>query len=81
MPYSKAAKYKHNRQKSPKKFEKGTLKTVPLSHTGYKGSKFKKPGAKAIVGRLKKPFRKPVKRGGKPRKWGIQSILVPKKGK
>jgi hypothetical protein len=60
-------------------FEKNTLKTVPLSHTGYKGKKFRKPGAKAIVGRLKAGYRKPVKRGGKPRKWGIQSILVPKK--
>jgi len=79
MPYSKKAKYRHNRQKPPGRFLKSTLKTVPLSHTEYKGKKFRKPGAKAIVGKLKPQFRKPVKRGGKPRKWGIQSILIPKK--
>lgn len=79
MPYSKKAKYKHNRQKPPGEFDRSTLKTVPLSHTDYKGKKFKKPGAKAIVGRLKVKHRKPAKRGGKPRKWGIQSILISKK--
>jgi hypothetical protein len=81
MPYSKKAKYRHNRQRSPKQFDKSTLKTVPLSHTDYGGRKFDKPGAKAIVGRLKPSFRKPKKKGGRPRKWGIQSILVPKKQK
>ena len=79
MPYSKKAKYKHNRQKPPGKFVKSTLRTVPLSHTDYSGTKFKKRGAKAIVGKLKPQFRKPEKRGAKPRVWGIQSILVPKK--
>jgi len=81
MPYSKKAKYEHHRQKSPKMFERSTLKTVKLSHTEYSGKKYKKLGAKAVVGRLKKKYRKPVKRGGKPRAWGVQSILVPKKSK
>jgi hypothetical protein len=79
MPYSKDAKYKHNRQKPPKRFIKSTLRTVPLSHTDYGGKKFDKPGAKAIVGALKPSFRKPKKRGGKPRKYAIQSILIPKR--
>jgi hypothetical protein len=78
MPYSKKALYKHNRQKPPSHFIKGTFKTVPLSHTEYKGKKFKKPGSKAIVGRLKTCYRKPIKRGGKLRANRIQSILVPK---
>jgi hypothetical protein len=78
MPYSEKAKYKHNRQKAPKQFDKSTLKTVPLSHTDYKGKKFDKPGAKAIVGKLKVKYRKPARRGGKPRAWKIQSILIPK---
>ena len=77
MPYSRKAKYTHHRQKPPSQFIK-PLKTVPITHTTYSGKKFKKPGVKALVGRLKPQFRKPVKRGGKPRKWGIQSILVPK---
>jgi hypothetical protein len=79
MPYSKDAKFKHNRQKPPKRFIKSTLRTVPLSHTDYGGKKFKKQGAKAIVGALKPQFRKPRKRGGKPRKYAIQSILIPKR--
>lgn len=78
MPYSKNAKYKHKRQKPPSRFDKSTLKTVPLSHTDYSGKKFKKPGAKAIVGKLKVKYRTAKKRGGKPRAWGIQSILIPK---
>jgi hypothetical protein len=81
VPYSKDSKYKHNRQKNPKQFDKSSFKTVPLSHTTYKGKKYDKPGAKAIVGKLKVKFRKPVKKGGKPRKWGIQSILILKKDK
>jgi hypothetical protein len=78
MPYSRKANYRHHRQKPPKQFNKKTLRTVPLSHTDYGGKKLKKRGAKAIVGVLKPEFRSPKKRGGKPRKWGIQSILVPK---
>jgi hypothetical protein len=81
MPYSKKAQYKHNRQKPPSKFYKSTFKTVPLSHTDYSGKKFKKPGAKAIVGRLKPQYRVPKKRGAKPRAWSIQSILTLKKKK
>jgi hypothetical protein len=79
MPYSKKARYTHHRQKPPKMFQKSpTMKTVPLDHTDYRGKKLRKPGAKAIVGVLKVQNRKPAKRGGKPRKWAIQSILVPK---
>jgi hypothetical protein len=78
MPYSEKAKYKHNRQKPPKQFNKKTLKTVPLSHTTYAGTKFKVKGAKAVVGKLKPQFRKKG-RSGKPTKWAIQSILIPRK--
>jgi hypothetical protein len=79
MPYSKDAKYKHNRQKPPKNFIKSTLRTVPLDHSDYSGKKFDKKGAKAIVGILKTNYRKPRKKGGKPRKYAIQSILIPKR--
>jgi hypothetical protein len=79
MPYSKKANYKHNRQKSPKKFVKGSLRTVPLSHTDYSGKKFDVSGAKAIVGKLKSQFRTKKGKRGKPLKNGIQSILTPKK--
>lgn len=80
MPYSKKAKYTHHRQKSPKMFQKSpSMKTVPLDHTSYSGTALKKPGAKAIVGVLKVQHRKPAKRGGRPRRWAIQSILVPKR--
>lgn len=73
MPYSKKAKYKHNRQRSPSDFVMGSFKTVPLNHTKYKGKKYKgynKSGttAKAVVGTLK---------SGK--KSVIQSILIKKK--
>jgi len=75
MPYSKKAKYTHHRQRKPSQCIKGTHRTVKLSHSGYKGKKYKKPGAKAVVCKLKKKYRKPAKRGGKPRAWGTQSIL------
>lgn len=75
MPYSKNAKYKHNRQLSPDKFVKSSLRTVPLSHTQYRGKKFAQPGAKAITGILKPPFRKKGKFGVR-KKWAIQSILT-----
>jgi len=68
MPYSKKAKYYHIRQKNPKLFEKDSFRVVPLSHTNYRGTKFKKDkNTKAIVGKLKKSG-----------KWSIQSILVKK---
>ena len=54
------SKYRRHRQKSPSLFIKSSFRTVPLSHTDYKG---KKKG-KAIVGKLKKN-----------KKWSIQSIL------
>ncbi|MDD5013544.1 MAG: hypothetical protein PHW73_00395 [Atribacterota bacterium] len=75
MPYSKDAKYKHHRQQPPSRFEKGTMKTVPLSHTSYSGEKFNKKGAKAVVGKLKPSHRKKGK-SGKKVKWSIQSILI-----
>ena len=77
MPY-KFSKYKHNRQKPPSRFDRSSFKTVPLNHTDYTGKKFKKPGAKAIVGKLKVKYRTAKKRGARPRAWGIQSILIPK---
>ncbi|MBU2639114.1 MAG: hypothetical protein KKG75_00215 [Nanoarchaeota archaeon] len=54
------SKYKRHRQKSPSLFIVSSFRTVPLSHTKYRG---KKKG-KAIVGKLKKT-----------KKWAIQSIL------
>lgn len=68
MPYSKKAKYRHHRQRKPELFDETSFKTVPISHTKYRGKKYKKPGVKAVVGKLKKT--------GKPK---IQSILEPKK--
>lgn len=78
MPYSEKAKFKHNRQKPPKRFIKSTLKTVPLNHTTYSGTKFNVSGAKAVVGKLKPQFRKKGK-SGKSVKYAIQSILTPKR--
>jgi len=73
IPYSKKAKYYHNRQQDLDDFVKGSLRTVPLHHSGYKGDKYKEwnkkgSGAKAIVGKKKKT-----------KKWATQSILIPKK--
>ena len=68
MPYSKDANYKHNRQKNPNLFDKDSFKTVSISHTKYRGKKYKKRGNKAIVGKLKETG-----------EWKIQSILEPKK--
>ncbi len=56
----KTTKYKRWRQKAPGLFIKTSFRTVPLSHTEYKG---KKKG-KAVVGKLKRT-----------KKWAIQSIL------
>lgn len=69
MPYSESARYEHHRQKNPYDFQKKSFRIVPLSHTKYRGKKFKgKKGAKAVVGKKKKSG-----------KWSIQSILIPKK--
>ena len=68
MPYSRKAKYKHHRQKKPGLFIKSSFRTVPITHTAYRGKKFKKPGVKAVVGKLKST-----------KKWATQSILEPKK--
>ena len=57
------SKYIRYRRKDPKLFIKESFRTVPLSHTSYKG---KKQG-KAIVGKLKST-----------KKWVIQSILEEK---
>lgn len=59
----KTENYKRWRQKFPDLFIKSSFRTVPLSHTDYKG---KKKG-KAIVGKLKST-----------KKWTIQSILEEK---
>lgn len=70
MPYSRKAKYKHNRQRPPGQFQKSTMRTVPVSHipeSQYRGKKFRKKGVKAITGKLKKS-----------KKWKVQSFLVPK---
>jgi len=68
MPYSRKARYRHYRQRSPREFVRGTFRTVSISHAPYRGKKFRKPGVKAVVGRLKGSGR-----------WATQSILVPKK--
>ncbi len=72
MPYSKKAKYYHDRWRSPNDFIKGTIKTVPLDHTSYNGDKYKGlmecgVDIKARTGKLKHTG-----------KWSIQSILIPK---
>lgn len=58
-------KYKRHRKNNPSLFIKNSFRTVPLSHTNYKG----KLKGKAIVGKLKKT-----------KKWAIQSILEEKDG-
>jgi len=75
MPYSRKAKYIHHRRRNPKEFVANTLKTVPISHTNYSGTKFKGKKMKAIVGRLKPAFRRYKTK----KQWAIQSILEPKK--
>lgn len=75
IPNSKKARYFHKRQQQPDQFIGNTFRTVPLSHTDYSGEKYKKwkkkdSGAKAVVARKKKS-----------KKFGIQSILIPKKKK
>ncbi len=70
MPYSKKAKYRHNRQRPPKDFQRSSLRTVPVSHISesqYRGKKFRKKGVKAITGKLKNS-----------KKYKVQSFLVPK---
>jgi len=56
----KTKQYKRWRQKDVSLFVKSSFRTVPLSHTEYKG---KKKG-KAVVGKLKKT-----------KKWVTQAIL------
>ncbi|MDP3734100.1 MAG: hypothetical protein Q8R37_02635 [Nanoarchaeota archaeon] len=57
-------KYKRHSQKEVTAFMKSTFRTVPLSHTSYRG----KMKGKAIVGKLKKTG-----------KWAIKTILEEKK--
>jgi len=61
--------YRHFTQRKKEEFQKESYKTVPLSHTDYRGSKFKKDNEKvlAVVGKLKIND-----------KWKIQKILVPR---
>lgn len=64
MPYKKA-KYRHLRRADPDEFIKSTFRTVPISHT--RTTKKYPKGTQAIVGKRKKS-----------KKWGIQSVLIPK---
>ena len=57
------SEYKRFSRKEVKEFIKNSFRTVPLSHTKYRG---KKKG-KAIVGKLKKTS-----------KWAIKTILEEK---
>ena len=61
--------YHHFTQRRKGEFQKNTFKTVPLSHTDYRGAKFKKDNEKilAVIGKLKIND-----------KWKIQKILVPR---
>lgn len=85
--HTSKSKYERHRQEPPSHFiknpktrtgKKTSMKTVPLSHTDYKGKKYAVKGAKAIVGILKPKYRVKGKSGLKKR-WKIQSILIPKK--
>jgi len=58
-------RYKRHRKKGPSLFIKSSFRTVPLTHTDYRG----KLKGKAIIGKLKKT-----------NKWEIQSILEEKDG-
>ena len=58
-------KYRRHRKKDPSLFIKSSFRTVPLTHTDYRG----KLKGKAIIGKLKKT-----------KKWAIQSILEDKNG-
>lgn len=71
MPFSPKAKYRHIKQRPPERFEKGSQRTVPIANTAYSGKKYSRKGVKAIVGRLKKRYRKV-------NAYAIQTILVPK---
>lgn len=66
MPYSQKARYYHHRRAKPREFFKSTFRNVPISHTN--SPKRYPKGTRAIVGKRKKTKR-----------WGIQSVLIPKK--
>jgi len=72
MPYSKSAKYTHHRQRKPGLFVKSSFHTISVKRAKvrglYSGKKFDKPGAKAIVARLRKNG-----------KYAVQSFLLKKK--
>lgn len=76
MPYSNKAQYIHDRQQPPKRFVKGTFRTVPVSHartpTGREFERDFPKGTKAVVGKVKKP------KAGQ-RKNQTQTILIPKR--
>ena len=65
MPYSKSAKYTHQRRRPPDDIDPDTWATVPISHT--KARKTYPKGTLAVVGKHKKTGN-----------WVIQSILIPK---
>lgn len=65
MPYRKG-KFRHRRYIDPRNIEKGTFKTVPISHTKSR-LKDEFPNAKAVVGISKKTGNRI-----------IQKIMIPK---
>lgn len=67
MPFSSKAKYRHIERLPLKRFIEDSIKTVPISHTNYKGKMFDVKGAEARVGKLKKTG-----------KWATMTILIPK---
>lgn len=73
MPAKKGAKFTRHRQESPKEFERESFRTVPLSHTGYRGKKYDPDADRAVVGVFKGKGAKKGPRGGKD--WRIQTIL------
>jgi len=69
MPYSRKARYYHNRRAHPREFDKKTFRNVPASHVKSLRKKYPR-GTRVIVGKRKKTGR-----------WGVQSVLIPKKRK
>lgn len=68
MPNSREAKYYHIRLKNPRAFVQKSFRTVPVTHTDYKG-KHRRAGVLAIVGYNYYSNR-----------WETQGLRVPKIG-
>lgn len=71
MPVEITENYQRRRLIPPSHFIKGSFRTVPISHTEFK-NRFRKKGTKAIVGKFKSKYKRRYK-------WGVQSILTPRK--